>query len=137
VQNPKSPVSGAVLDFPIMTELDEILAFVVEQVDGALVAAVAGMDGLLVEQFPQDEPGLGSLAAELTTVINSCSDAMSGPLEAGELRELVVGCEKRVAYARMLGSGLFCLILLEADGNLGKARLYGGQASQKLVEVLA
>jgi predicted regulator of Ras-like GTPase activity (Roadblock/LC7/MglB family) len=126
-----------VLDSPIMTELDEILALVVEQVDGALVAAVAGMDGLLVEQFPQGELALGSLAAELTAVLNSCRSAMAGPLEAGELRELIVGCEHRVAYARMLGGGLFCLIVLEADGNLGKARLYGAQASLKLVEVLA
>jgi predicted regulator of Ras-like GTPase activity (Roadblock/LC7/MglB family) len=126
-----------VLDSAIMTELDEILALVVEQVDGALAAAVAGMDGLLVEQYPHDQKDLAPVAAELTNVLSSSRAAMAGRLDAGELRELIVGCERRVGYVRLLGKDLFCLIILEADGNLGKARLYGVQAAERLAEVLA
>ncbi|MEX2541372.1 MAG: roadblock/LC7 domain-containing protein [Trueperaceae bacterium] len=119
-----------------MTELDEILEFLVEQVDGALAAAVAGMDGLLVEQYPQ-HANLGPFAAELTAVLGSSSAAMSDHLGAGETRELMVAAESRLAYIRVLSADLFCLIVLGADGNLGKARLYGEQAAKRLVAVLA
>lgn len=124
------------LDSPIMTELDEILEFLVEQVDGALAAAVAGMDGLLVEQYPE-HANLGPLAAELTAVLGSSSAAMSDHLGAGETRELMIAAEGRLAHVSVLGADLFCLVVLEADGNLGKARLYGEQAARRLVGVLA
>jgi predicted regulator of Ras-like GTPase activity (Roadblock/LC7/MglB family) len=124
------------LDSAMMTELDEILSLLVEQVDGALAAAVAGMDGLLVEQFPQDDLDLAAVAAELTNVLVSSRNAMSDRLDGGELRELVLGFERRVGYVRTLGNDLFCLIVLGPDGNLGKARLYGEKAAERLRQVL-
>lgn len=120
-----------------MTELDEILAHLVEQVDGALAAAVAGTDGLLVEQYSQDETDLSAVAAELTNVLVSGRAAMSRRLDGGKLRELILASEQRLGYIRLLGNDLFCLIVLNADGNLGKARLFSEQAAEKLTKVLA
>jgi predicted regulator of Ras-like GTPase activity (Roadblock/LC7/MglB family) len=124
------------LDSAMMTELDEILSLLVEQVDGALAAAVAGMDGLLVEQFPQDNTEMAGVAAELTNVLVSGRNAISNRLEGGPLRELILGCERRVGYVRVLDDDLFCLIVLGPEGNLGKARLYGAQAAERLKQVL-
>ena len=120
-----------------MTELDEILSHLVEQVDGAVAAAVAGMDGLLVEQFGDDETDLSAVAAEITNVLASGRNAMSRHLGSGELRELILGSEGRFGYVRLLGNDLFCLMVLEAEGNLGKARLYTEQAAERLAQVLA
>ena len=120
-----------------MTELDEILAHLVEQVDGALAAAVAGMDGLLVEQYSPDETDLASVAAEFTNVLSAGRNAIARPPEAGELRELILVSEARSGYVLLLGNDLFCLIVLEAEGNLGKARLYAQQAAERLAKVLA
>lgn len=120
-----------------MTELDEILAHLVEQVDGALAAAVAGMDGLLVEQYSQDETDLAAVAAEITNVLASGKSAMSRRLDGGELVELILGSEQRLAYVRLLENDLFCLMVLGADGNLGKARLYSERAAERLASVLA
>ncbi|HEX7004150.1 MAG TPA: roadblock/LC7 domain-containing protein [Trueperaceae bacterium] len=120
-----------------MTELDEILAHLVEQVDGSVAAAVAGMDGLLVEQYSNDETDLSAAAAEITNILASARSAMSTHLRSGDLRELVLGSQERVGYVRLLGNDLFCLMLLEAEGNLGKARLYTDQAGARLAQVLA
>lgn len=120
-----------------MTELDDILVSLVEEVDGAIAAAVAGMDGLLVEQHPQDLTELAAVAAEMTFVLNSSRNLLSKRFDGGDLQELVLGSERRVAYVRLLDNGLFCLILLEQGGNLGKARLYGMNAARKLAQVLA
>ncbi|MEX2535515.1 MAG: roadblock/LC7 domain-containing protein [Trueperaceae bacterium] len=120
-----------------MAELDEILAHLVEQVDGALAAAVVGTDGLLVEQFSQDDTDLAAVAAEVTNVLAAGRNAMTVRLGAGELRELFLGCEERLGYVRLLGSDLFCLIVLSQEGNLGKARLYGEQAAERLTREFA
>lgn len=127
---------GARAIFAQMIELDEILADVVEQVDGALASAVAGMDGLLVERYPAEREDLAVLAAELTNLLGSARSAIAGQLQAGEFRELILTFDQRTAYVRLLSDSLFCLIVLGADGNLGKARLYGEQAGQRLLRVL-
>lgn len=125
-----------------MTELDEILAHLVEQVDGALAAAVAGMDGLLVEQYSveqysQDETDLAAVAAEITNALMAGRNTMARRLGGGELRELILVSEQRLGYIRLLGNDLFCLIVLDAEGNLGKARLYSQQAAERFAKVLA
>lgn len=125
-----------------MTELDEILAHLVEQVDGALAAAVAGTDGLLVEQYSveqysQDETDLAAVAAEITNALVAGRNTMSRRLGGGELRELILVSEQRLGYIRLLGNDLFCLILLGEEGNLGKARLYSEQAAERFSQVLA
>lgn len=119
-----------------MTELDEILALLVEQVDGAVAAAVAGMDGLLVEQYAPDGTDLTAVAAEFTNVLSSGHSAMADRLDGGELCELILGSERRTGYARILSDDLFCLIVLRAGGNLGKARLCSKQAAQRIAQVL-
>lgn len=120
-----------------MTELDEILAHLIEQVDGAVAAAVAGMDGLLVEQYSLDETELSPVAAEVTNVLASGKSAMERGLDGGNLLELILTSERTTAYVRLLGSDLFCLIVLAEGGNLGKARLYSEQAAEQLGKVLA
>ena len=120
-----------------MTELDEILTHLVEQVDGAVAAAVAGMDGLLVEQYSTDETDLSAVAAEITNVLGSGRSAMANDLGGGQLRELILGADERSGYVRLLANDLFCLIVLGAEGNLGKARLYCERAAERLEQVLA
>ena len=120
-----------------MTELDEILAHLVEQVDGALAAAVSGMDGLLVEQYGHDDIDLAAAAAEITNVLAAGRNAMTRQLGDGGLQELVLGAQGRTGYVRLLGDDLFCLMLLGSEANLGKARLYTERAARKLAQVLA
>ena len=119
-----------------MAELDEILALLVENVDGALAAAVAGMDGLIVEQYPPASPELDLVAAELTSLLHLGRTALS-PLLGGALEELHLRCAGKTAYVRFLPEELYCLLILEREGNLGKARLQANLAAASLGQVIA
>jgi predicted regulator of Ras-like GTPase activity (Roadblock/LC7/MglB family) len=120
-----------------MTELDEILAHLVDNVDGTVVAAVGGMDGLLVEQYPQNGHDLSATTAELTNVLNSSRTVFMQSFEGGDLKEVIVTSENLVGYTRLLNEDFFCLLVLEALGNIGKARLYSDQAVKHILEVFA
>ncbi len=120
-----------------MTDLDEILAFLVDNVDGALVAAVGGVDGLLVDKYPDEGRSLTGATAELTNVLLSARSIFSDYLEAGPLSELILTSDSTIVYLRSLNDAFFCLILMNASGNIGKARLYSEEASRKVLEVFA
>lgn len=120
-----------------MTELDDILANLVDRVDGATAAAVGSMDGLLIEQSVTQGQDLSPLVAELTNLLSGGTRVLGSHVAGGALAELILAGEKLVTYARLLDSGLFCVILLEASGNLGKARLYTRQSERPILDALA
>ncbi len=120
-----------------MTELDEILAGLTDQVDGSVAAAVGGMDGLVVEQAGGARAEMAAFVAELTNVLTSAGSALGNRLSAGPLTELILTAERYVAYVRILSPDLYCVLLLESGGNIGKARLYSGFAGKRIMEILA
>lgn len=119
-----------------MTELEEIMASLAEHVDGAVAAAVGGMDGLLVEQTGSGRPDLSGFIAELANVLAAGGTAMSERLDGNGLEELVLVSGSHLAYVRVLNRHLWCLLLLRPDGNLGKARLLSRQAAAGIVRAL-
>ncbi len=119
-----------------MQELDQILAYLVDNVDGAMSAAVGGMDGLLIEQYPAQGQDLSLLAAEQTNILNNARSAYT-QLQSGALNELIITAEKLIAYTRLLNDELFCVIVMNPAGNIGKARLYSEQAAKRILEVFA
>lgn len=120
-----------------MTELDEILTVLTGQVDGSVAAAVAGMDGLVIEQAGGMRSELAAFVAEMTNVLTSGTGALSGRLKGGPLQEVILSAELYVAYVRILSADLYCVLLLDAGGNIGKARLYSDYAGKRILEALA
>lgn len=120
-----------------MAELDEILTGLIDQVDGAVAAAIGGMDGLVVEQVGTRQEVIPAFVAELTNVLAASRSTLAARLDAGNLGEVVLGADRQVAYVRILSPDLFCVVLLDAGGNLGKARLYSGYAGRRVLEALA
>lgn len=115
-----------------MQDLEEILAQLVQGVDGCLAAAVAGMDGLVIEQSPRESTELAGVVAELTNALSGLSATVSDHLGGGPLHEVIVTSDRRIAYARLLEGDLFCLLVLNRHGNIGKARLLTGEAARKI-----
>ena len=118
-----------------MKELDEALSFLVENVDGTTVAAIGGRDGLLIEQYPTHQDDLTVMAAEVTDLLNTASSALNS-VEAGEVNEVIITAQRSVVYARILNDDMFCLLVMNPAGNLGKARLYTHQAAEQILGVL-
>ncbi len=119
-----------------MQEFDQILAQLVNNVDGATSAAVGGMDGLLIEQYPPTGQDLAAIAAEQSNIINSTLSAYKQALSSGELREIIVTADNLVGYTRLLSSELFCMIVMDDSGNIGKARIYTEQAASQILDAL-
>lgn len=120
-----------------MEDLDSLLAFLVDHVDGAIVVAVGGMDGLLIAQHPAQGNDLSVMTAEKTKVLSFARQAYNSALGAGKLSEVIVVADRLIGYTRLLSDELFCLIVMNPMGNIGKARLYSEQAAVRILEVLA
>jgi len=119
-----------------MQEFDKILAQLVNNVDGARSAAVGGMDGLLIEQYPAQGEDLAALAAEQSNILNSTQSAYASTLSSQGLREIIVVTDNLIGYTRLLSDELFCIIVMDAAGNIGKARIYTEQAAPQILDAL-
>jgi len=109
----------------------------VHGVDGCLAVAVAGMDGLVIEQSPRESRELAAVAAELTNAITGLKVTVSDHLAAGSVHEVFVTSERRALYVRLLEHDLFCVLVLNRNGNLGRARLLTSEAAKKIQGTMA
>jgi uncharacterized protein len=134
------------MDMPVLkirldcntVELDNILSNLVSNVDGAIAAAIGGMDGLLVEQFSSEAKlDLSSIVAEHSNLLRNASIAYAGSLDAGEVKEVLIISQKLIGYTIQVTPDFFLTLTLEPNGNIGKARLMGDQALKSLREVLS
>jgi uncharacterized protein len=119
-----------------VNDLDEILAYLVDNIDGAMAAFVGSSDGLLIEQYPQQTQDLSAVAAQWTNVLVALGN-VANSLKAGKLEETMMTTEKVVAYARVVNDDLFCVVMMNPSGNIGKARMFSQKVSQNLLEVFA
>ena len=118
-----------------MQELDDLLSYVINNVDGALFVALGAMDGLLVGQYPQEGQDLSAFTAEVTNVLNALTRLTTTDFEGGALKEVMATAERLISYARLLNDELFLVVVMNPSGNLGKARLYSEQLSPKILEL--
>jgi uncharacterized protein len=118
-------------------ELDQILTQLVSNTDGALGAALGGMDGLLIEQFSNDARlVLSNVVAEHSNLLRNTKAAYGVSLAAGEVDELFVSAEKLLGFTKRVNSDFFVTLMLEPNGNIGKARLLLDQAVRQLKGLL-
>jgi uncharacterized protein len=119
-------------------ELDNILSNLVSNVDGALGAAIGGMDGLLVEQFSSEAKlDFSSIVAEHSNLLRNAGIAYAGSLNAGNVSEVLIISQKLMGYTVQITSDFFLTLTLEPNGNIGKARLMSDRALKSLREVLS
>ncbi len=119
-----------------MKDLEEILAYLVDNVDGATAAFVGSSDGLLIEQHSSQGQDFSAVTAQWSNVLVALNQVSSG-LKAGHLLETMMITEKVVAYIRLINDELFCAVIMNASGNIDRARVLSQQVSQNLLEVFA
>ncbi len=130
-----------------MTDLEDILAQLWSRVEGCRVAAIAGMDGLLIERHPRpnNEPAgyAGPGTAELDAIVADGTSVLS--ITAGELSRQVGGRVDEVVaigpaggyLARRIGDELFCVVMVGPGTDLGNLRRQAETVSAGLQVELA
>jgi predicted regulator of Ras-like GTPase activity (Roadblock/LC7/MglB family) len=118
-------------------ELEIVLSNLVSYVDGAVGAALGGMDGLLVEQYAVEAKlNLSTIIAEHANILRNARSAYSNSLAAGNIREVLVTAEHMLGYTRLVTPDFFLTLVLDPKGNIGKARLLGDQAVKQIQEIV-
>jgi len=114
----------------------ELLESITGKVEGTLGAIVMGMDGISVEKcFPLGSDNIESLAAEYTPLLKASSNAFQD-IGHGPLQELIVSTDSNIIAIRMITAEYFLLLLLNSDGNIGRARFELKKAKHALAKEL-
>lgn len=117
-----------------MQDINEILAYLTNSVDGAQLALIGDFDGLLIEQYPQEGRDLSEIAVQWTKILNVINIATKA-LKGGDVQEIMITSEKMMAYARVLNESLFSLVIMNSSGNFGQARLYSKKIDKYILEI--
>ncbi len=109
---------------------------------GARAAALAGFDGLLVDEAAApaatlDAVDLDGAVVELTHAWNAAIRASTEHLGGGAAVELVLVTDTGVALSHTVGDGWFSLLWAEVDVDLPTARAALAAASAALAAVVA
>ncbi|HWG83876.1 MAG TPA: roadblock/LC7 domain-containing protein [Deinococcales bacterium] len=117
--------------------LQGTLRRLLESVEGAVGAAVGGLDGLLVEQAgSQEDLDLATVAAEHASILRNARAAYSRSLGAGPIIEVIVSAERLTGFTRLVNDDYFITVALVPGGNLGRARILAERAGRELAALL-
>lgn len=115
-----------------MTELEKALDDLLRDVPGAAFAAVAGMDGLVVEQAPAAREELPEAVAELTRVLSIARRTLGDILSGGPLEHATLqGAELSLAIW-IVTDEYYCLVGSESPVDMKAVR----PAAQAAVEAI-
>jgi predicted regulator of Ras-like GTPase activity (Roadblock/LC7/MglB family) len=75
-------------------------------------------------------------AASLSQLVKQATDS-SEAMDAGEFEETITTSERYIFLTRPLGNGKFFIqVIIQADGNLGAARMYVEDYEEELLDTL-
>jgi predicted regulator of Ras-like GTPase activity (Roadblock/LC7/MglB family) len=117
-------------------DFKSLLQKIVENVDGAIGAAVIGEDGIAIDQFSsKTEFDITAAGAEYSTIISSARKA-SASFGLGKTTEVLISTEKATMIMMVLGTSYFVTLALSLDGNLGRGRLELKKSISELEKLL-
>lgn len=111
----------------------EVLKGVTDEVEGAKSSFIAGMDGIVVEEFSVDPGGIdvSSVCAEYGNVLKEVQNAADS-LRMGNTAELAVLTDTVDLILRKINDEYFIALVMLPSGNFGKGRFKVRTAAYKL-----
>ena len=115
----------------------ETLKKVVDNVDGGIAAVIMGLDGIPVETYVKlnDRVDVNTVAMEFSFILSQVRKAGES-LAVGNLEELSVKAQRLLLVCRMLSPQYFMAIVMQPEGNFGKARFLARMAGPALTAQL-
>ncbi|HEY0160375.1 MAG TPA: hypothetical protein VGF28_24020 [Thermoanaerobaculia bacterium] len=99
----------------------DVLAGLQERVEGALAASLIGLDGIAVETVGKGRVPLDVLGAEFGGFVKSIGHTNT-ELDTGEVLQFALVTEKYITFLSEVTPEYYILLVLQPDGNYGRAR---------------
>lgn len=112
-----------------------VLAALLGRVEGAMAASLIGLDGIAVETINDHDVPLEILGAEFGGFIKSIRHANT-ELNTGEVLQFSLVTEKYITFLSEVTPDYYILLVLQPDGNYGRARFELSKAKYLLRDEL-
>lgn len=113
----------------------EILQGIRNRVDGTMAITLIGLDGIAIETINDDGVPLDVLGAEFGSFIKSIRLANT-ELNTGDVQQFALVTEKYVTFMSEVTPEYYVLLVLQPDGNYGRARFELSRAKYLLRDEL-
>jgi predicted regulator of Ras-like GTPase activity (Roadblock/LC7/MglB family) len=114
-----------------MNSIKNVLGDIRRRVEGARVVSVIAYDGIPVETVGEHEVPIETIGAEFASFFRSIR--LSGTdLHTGEVEQLALVTERYVTFLSAITRDYFILLVLDPQGNYGRARFELGKARRAL-----
>ena len=96
---------------------------VVGQGEGAVACSVMGFDGIAIDTYQVNDPGLDlpAMLVEYGSILGKLKEAAAA-LQAGLVTEVSISTDRLSTIARLLTQEYYIVLALTPEGNWGKAR---------------
>jgi predicted regulator of Ras-like GTPase activity (Roadblock/LC7/MglB family) len=116
--------------------LADSLQRVIEDLEESHGLALVGTDGIVVEERKRnDQLDLQVLGAEFNGLLKTAGK-LGDSVGFGGITELVTSAERFVVIIRQVTADYFLILVIQAGGNLGKARFLLRRAAMQLATEL-
>ena len=119
-----------------MPAFRDVLTDIHHKVEGARAISLIGLDGIAIDSIGDGEIPLETLSAEFGSFIKSIRLANT-ELKTGEVEQFALVTEKYVTFLSSVTQEYFILLVIEPDGNYGRARFELRKAKHALREELS
>ena len=102
---------------------EDIIKDIVNNVNGCWSGIMMGTDGVMVESFKNDtnDEDVMTMSIEFASILRDICRS-SEQLDAGNIQEITIKSEKMTYIIRMINDEYFIALVLNPQGNYGKAR---------------
>ncbi|MEA2465501.1 MAG: hypothetical protein QOJ98_3248, partial [Acidobacteriota bacterium] len=112
-----------------------VLTGLSERVEGTIAVSLIGLDGIAVETIGAGRVALDVLGAEFGGFVKSIRNTNT-ELDTGEVLQFALVTEKYVTFLSEVTPEYYILLVLQPDGNYGRARFELSKAKHLLRDEL-
>ena len=113
----------------------QVLSGLRERVDGAIAVSLIGLDGIAVETVGAGQVPLDVLGAEFGGFVKSLRNANT-ELNTGDVLQFALVTERYITFLSEVTPEYYILLVMQPDGNYGRARFELAKAKHALRDEL-
>ena len=113
----------------------EVLSGLMDRIEGAIAISLIGLDGIAVETVGAGKVPLDVLGAEFGGFVKSLRNANT-ELNTGDVLQFALVTERLITFLSEVTPEYYILLVMQPDGNYGRARFELAKAKHALRDEL-